>query len=239
MSGVKGGGLRPVERESLRDRVYEELRTALLGGHFAPGQRMTSRALASELGTSPTPVREALARLHAERVLDLDANGTAVIPVMTLARFREITSIRASLEGLAAEEAALRVRAEDVDALAAILEQMKELIDLKQLGQYMKIHVDFHFGIYRYAANLLLVEMIQELWSQCGPVLTYVEPDYVRQRSGSREHQNVINAFRKHDGAAARAAVVRDILNASAYIQSLANECGEIYPPGAIELVRT
>ncbi len=232
-SGDEGHGLRPLERESLRNRVYEELRAALLGGRFAPGQRMTIRALANELGTSPTPVREALGRLHAERVLDLRPNGTAIIPVMTRTRFKQITAIRAALEGLAVEEAAERMEPQDFDALTDILEQMLDLIDRQELSRYMTLHPDFHFGIYRCAGNPLLVDMIHGLWSQCGPVLTYVEPDYIRQRSGSREHQNVMMALRKRDGAAARAAITRDILNAAEYIQSLANDRGEIYPPNA------
>ena len=56
-------GLAPVGRETVQDRVYAELRRALIGGRFAPSQVLTIRTLADALMTSTMPVREAIGRL--------------------------------------------------------------------------------------------------------------------------------------------------------------------------------
>ena len=98
--------LRPVGRDSLRDQAYAAIRDGVLAGRFAPGERVTIRALAASLGTSPTPVREALNQLVAEGTFELLPNGSASIPAMTLDRFAQLRAMREALEGLAAERAA-------------------------------------------------------------------------------------------------------------------------------------
>src|SRR5260370_6829603 len=55
---------------SLADQAYAALREGITSGRFAPGQTLTERALAGELGVSPTPVREAISRLEHERLLE-------------------------------------------------------------------------------------------------------------------------------------------------------------------------
>jgi DNA-binding GntR family transcriptional regulator len=225
---VADARLQPQERESLRQRVYEELRRAVLAGHFAPGQRMTIRALAAELGTSPTPVRDALGRLHAERVLELRASGAAVMPVFTKGRLKHITAVRVALEGLAAAEAAANAKANDIAALEGTMKRLTALAGARDYTTYLELHRDFHFQLYRCSGNTLLVELIEDLWTQCGPVLAYVLPDYVQRGIGHAEHRNAVDAISRADGVAARDAIVRDIRAAAAYIESLANVDGEI-----------
>ncbi len=68
-------GLARLERETLHERAYDEVKKAIMGGAIAPGEPMTIRALAKALGTSVMPVREALRRLVAERALELLPNA--------------------------------------------------------------------------------------------------------------------------------------------------------------------
>src|SRR4249920_1390009 len=92
-----------LQRNTLNEEVYEQLKQALMSGRIAPGSTMTIRSLASSFGISVMPVREALRRLVAEHVLVLLPNRSVALPVFTRERFDEITRIRTSLEGLAAE----------------------------------------------------------------------------------------------------------------------------------------
>src|ERR1044072_9457936 len=94
-----------LQRNTLNEEVYQQLKQALMTGRISPGSTMTIRSLAASFGISPMPVREALRRLVAEHVLVLLPNRSVSLPVITRERFREITRIRTSLEGLAAEEA--------------------------------------------------------------------------------------------------------------------------------------
>src|SRR3954467_23957 len=90
-------GLARLERETLHERAYDEVKKAIMGGAIAPGAPMTIRALAKALGTSVMPVREALRRLVAERALELLPNRSVTLPVMTAEKFDEIVRIRLAL----------------------------------------------------------------------------------------------------------------------------------------------
>ena len=100
-----GFDLPKLTRSTLNDEVYDSLKDALIQGKIAPGATMTIRSLADSFGTSMMPVREALRRLVAEHILVLLPNRSVSLPVLTTDKFEEITRIRLSLEGLAAEEA--------------------------------------------------------------------------------------------------------------------------------------
>ena len=95
-----------LERETLHDRAYLELKKAIMSGAIRPGATITIRAMATALGTSPMPVREALRRLVAERALEMLPTRSVTLPLMTAERFDEISRLRIALEGLASEAGA-------------------------------------------------------------------------------------------------------------------------------------
>lgn len=84
---------------------------------LAPGEVVTIRSLAATLGTSTMPVRDALKRPVAERVLEMLPNRSVRVPPMTLARMMELYDIRRPLEGLATERATARLSSRDLRAL--------------------------------------------------------------------------------------------------------------------------
>ena len=94
-----------IDRETLNDRAYGALKQNLISGQFVPGQVLVIRKLAEELGISTTPIREALQRLVAERILELQQNRSVAVPRLATATFRELVRIRSALEGLAVEMA--------------------------------------------------------------------------------------------------------------------------------------
>ncbi len=97
--------------------VERSLKQALLEGRLRPGERLVTRELAHQLGTSLTPVREALLKLAAAGALEAAPSQSFQVPVMTEAGYREIADIRAAVEGLAAERATQVIRPETLAAL--------------------------------------------------------------------------------------------------------------------------
>jgi DNA-binding GntR family transcriptional regulator len=89
--------------------IYELLREALITGRFQPDDRLRIRDLAEQLGTSVTPVRDAILQLAKEQALILKTPRDIRVPILTAAQYGEIRSIRLALEGLAAETAAALV----------------------------------------------------------------------------------------------------------------------------------
>lgn len=228
--------MRQVERLPLWDQAYAELRTALLGGRFGPGERILLREVAAELGISLTPVRDAVNRLIAEHVLERGSSGQgggAVVPRMDVERFEELLTIRCDLEGRAAARAAERAAPGDLGTLDDLLAEMKALIRQQNLDAYLDLHRRFHFELYALARMPILEGLIENIWLRCGPVLTYVIPDYVLLEKGSDLHTAALSALRARDADAAAAAIRQDIREAGQYISGLADAAGLIEDPAA------
>jgi DNA-binding GntR family transcriptional regulator len=106
------GTLRPARRVTLADDVYEAVRALLMDHAVAPGERVNIDALARRLEVSPTPVREALARLEADGLVrKRPLAGYTAAPLLTRAEFEELVEMRLILETAAAQRAAERAAA--------------------------------------------------------------------------------------------------------------------------------
>ena len=206
------------EDTPLHEKVYDELRRALIAGRFQPGQVITLRRVAAMLGTSPMPVREALRRLTAEGALVLGPNRSVRVPMITVAGYTEVYEIRIALEGLAAEKAAGRMSEAELDRLDAINQAFRNAAENNDAEGYLENNQEFHLSIYRAAGSTLLVDTIEGLWLRVGPILHYLFRDVRLVTAAVETHTPILDALRRHDGPAARAAVANDIHHAALHL---------------------
>jgi DNA-binding GntR family transcriptional regulator len=209
----------PVDITTLQERVYRSLREALAQGRLTAGEQMTIRALAAALGTSEMPVREALKRLLAERVLVQAPNRTFQIVPMTAPRLRELTQIRIVVEGMAARLAAEA----GGPALTANLERlnrgMQAALERGDPAQTLRANQEFHFAIYRAANSPQLLEIIELLWLRAGPYLAASfgaprDPAEMFRRAG-KIHARLLKAIARRNGEAAQQALALDLTRAA------------------------
>jgi DNA-binding GntR family transcriptional regulator len=212
--------LASVESATLGLRIYRRLRDYLMAGQLQPGQKLTLRELAAALSVSPMPVREAVRRLAAEGALETLPNRRIRVPLMTKARLRELLRIRLALEGIAAEEAARRIRTEDIDRIEALNAEFTREMGRRQAdgARLFRINKDLHFILYEAAAMPLLLATIEGLWLQIGPLLHLS----LRTRANSKGrnpspdwHKRLVRGLRRRDGAAARRALEGDLRSAA------------------------
>jgi DNA-binding GntR family transcriptional regulator len=204
-----------LQRNTLNEEVYQQLKQALMSGRIAPGSTMTIRSLAASFGISPMPVREALRRLVAEHVLVLLPNRSVSLPIITRERFREITRIRTSLEGLAAEEGASRISADDIRLMTNLNEEM-ESEEAANSADYLAKNREFHFCLYRNCGMPTLVMIIESLWLQIGPLLTIQQLTYAGAGLAVQtHHRRALKALKKRDAKEVRDAFVDDIEDAA------------------------
>lgn len=208
-----------VARETLRARVYDQLRAAIMKGRFEPGQALTVRSLAAAFGVSPTPVREALQLLTAELALIAEPNKSYRVPMMTREHFVEVRDVRAALEGLAAQRAAERITRAEIRRLEQAEERMLRAIERQDAKTYLSANEDFHFTIYEAARAPYLFQMIRNLWLQIGPSLNLLFNDITLVESLNDNHRTALDALQTGDGARACEAIRRDILTAGAFVQ--------------------
>ena len=214
-------GIAPIDSGTLGHRVYAGLRDFLMAGQLQPGRKLTLRELAAALNVSPMPVREAVRRLSAEGALEMLPNRRIRVPLMTRARFRELLRIRVALEGLAVEEAARRIRGDDVDRM----EELNRGFAAEMGGRgadgarLWRVNKDIHFLAYDAAGMPALLALIEGLWLQIGPVLHYslrMRAD-ANARGGNPApdwHKRLIQGLRRRDATSARRALVGDLTSA-------------------------
>jgi DNA-binding GntR family transcriptional regulator len=207
-----------LQRATLNDEVYGQLKQAIMSGAIRPGSTMTIRSLAASFGISLMPVREALRRLTAEHVLTMLPNRSVALPVITPERFREITRIRVSLEALATEEGTPNISGEEIDRMAALNAGMEQPMSGSS-PDYLKNNREFHFAIYTASGMPMLVAMIESLWLQIGPLLTHHQQAFSGPTPNVQvHHRALLRALQRRDAKAAGAAIAADILDAATII---------------------
>lgn len=215
----------PLKRQTLSADVYAQLRELLISGHMMPGEQISLRSTAAALGVSVMPVREAVHRLVAEQALELTPNRALRVPVMSVSQFREITSIRVNLEGLATEQAAEHLSDAAIVQITALHDRFSEEMARSRpdSSRLIAVNKELHFAVYKGAGMPILLQMIEALWLRIGPILNH------DLRSGSRRvgeqvavnhHARLVAALKRRDGVSARAALQGDIESAAEYIVS-------------------
>lgn len=207
-----------LEHQTLNDRAYGALKQELISGGFSPGQAMVIRKLAETFGISTTPIREALQRLVAERLLEMQNNRSVIVPLLTSPAFEELTRIRIAVEGLAGELATSRMTQSGLADLKAMLADMQRAIETGDGRAYLTLNEAFHFAIYRHAGAPILLDMIRDLWGRVGPYLTLLmQADrYIPQSNDA--HRRIVAALEQQSVSAVRVSLEEDIAVAAAIL---------------------
>jgi DNA-binding GntR family transcriptional regulator len=216
MTEEAGIVLAPVGRETVQDRVYSELRRALIGGVFAPAQVLTIRTLADALMTSTMPVREAIGRLITEQALEALPNRSIRVPPVTLARIDDLLRARVLIEGEAIALAAPNMTPQLLNAARAIMAEWEALRlggNPATVDREVALNQAFHFQIYRACGSAILMPMIESLWLQSGPctraaIFAFSEAG---EHDSATYHHAILAALEAGDAEAARAALISDI----------------------------
>jgi DNA-binding GntR family transcriptional regulator len=199
------------EKRVLAAPVYDAIKVRIMEQDFRPGERLNIDALALELQVSPTPVREALARLAAERLLTFEAyKGYSVSPLLTPAEVSDLMRVRLLLEKESARLAASRINVPDLLAMEKALREHDSSKCGVWVGGYQKFNQydqRFHETMVSAAGNPFLLEAwrslnIHILLGRFYPV--YQEQD---QSDTCDEHLALLKALSDHNPEAAECAV--------------------------------
>jgi DNA-binding GntR family transcriptional regulator len=201
--------------------VSEVLKRAIMGGFFRPGEPLTIRGLAEQLGTSPMPVREAIKTLVAARAIEVTEDRKHRIPVLSKAQIHEILELRMLLEGRAAAQAAERISDEELKQLQELYMDLGKAFRNQDVEQLLAGDVQFHFRIYQSARNNPLLAIIESLWLQYAPIIAESLPRLIARLtaqgrdeyydSSYQSYGRVISALRQHDPDEARNAMMDDL----------------------------
>jgi DNA-binding GntR family transcriptional regulator len=211
---VQGLALEKISHERLHERVHRHIRQSLMEGKFRPGQILTIREVAAQLGTSVMPVRDALQKLMVEQVLELTAGRSVRVPVISGEKFTEICETRMILEGSITRIATQRATKEDIAAMEVAERAFLTAREANDPTMLLHRNREFHFAVYSAARHTTLMQLIEPLWVRCGPctlaLFEQLTAGEVRRNASSR-HRSVIAALRAGKPAQAEQAIVADI----------------------------
>lgn len=202
---------------NLGKSVHARLREALAAGRFRPNDRLRIRELALQLGTSVTPVRDAMLQLVQEEALVLRSPRDFRVPVLSVKRYLEIRALRVELEGLGAAMAAQQADAATLDHLEQLLLANEAAIARQDLAGALQCNQAFHLGLAQASGMPTLKRFVDHLWMQTAPLIAAGYAAFTpTMRVG--HHRAIIDALRARDGEAARQAMARDILDGGAQL---------------------
>lgn len=189
--------------------AVEALRGAILRGEISAQAPLTVTRLATQLGMSPTPVREALRTLEAEGLLHVKPHHTASVTRYSAQDIRDIFELRIELEARAARLAAPHLDAAQLDQLEREQQAMREAAGRGEIDRLNSLNAAWHLSIYAAAENRVLLDVVQHLWKKFMVEVNWIESG---SAGGSLdEHDALLAALGRHDAEAAAQVVVQHI----------------------------
>lgn len=169
--------------------AYAEVKRRVLAEELAPGVPIGQERLASELGISTTPLREALKQLAGEGLVTLSSHRDATVTELTAAEAQDLLDLRRVLDPFAAELAAERRSDADLAAITSALDALHP-VAAQPTAESLHAHRDFHRAVYRASHNPSLIAILDGLWDRSDRYRLLG----LRHRSSPREHVERVRA---------------------------------------------
>ncbi len=193
----------PGRPQTTRDYVVGTLRAEILSGRHPGGARLRQEEVASRLGVSTTPVREAFRDLVAEGLIGLDAHRGAEVRGLTLADLRELYGMRIALEPMLARNALAAATASHLDEAEAI---HRRLCAEQDPERWSTLNVSFHKALAAPAPDGRLAQTVASLADAAGVYVALsmrVTPELMALNNA--DHAALLDAYRRGDAAGVEA----------------------------------
>ena len=197
----------------LRDVVFNTLREAILKGELKPGERLMELQLASKLGVSRTPIREAIRMLELEGLAVVIPRKGAEVAKMTEKDMEDVLQIRKALDELAAQLACDKITEQQLRALKIAARSFEESTRSRDVKKVAQADVAFHDVIYKAADNPKLMSLLNNLREQ---IYRY-RVEYLKEEATYpaliEEHQEIYNGLMRHDKEHVVKAMSKHVVN--------------------------
>lgn len=163
-SRLRYGAGKPIG--SLSNQVYEHIRELIIAGGLPAGARLVEMDIASQMGTSQGPVRDALQRLERDGLVQRRAHSATYVTSISIDEMYELFSIRSAIEGFAIRRAAGRVDNTQCAELQTLVEAMRSSARENDMLALVKFDLEFHRLICEWSGSIALMLAWNPLYSQ-------------------------------------------------------------------------
>ena len=153
----------PIQREILRDKIFEVLRTWILDGTLAPGERIVESTIAKQLQVSRAPLREALWLLANIGLVQLKAHQGAFVARLSPQDIREILQVRELLETHAAKRVRASLTPDATTRLEGALSALEDAVRARDVARCTNADMEFHRTIWELSGNRHLTEILNDI----------------------------------------------------------------------------
>jgi DNA-binding GntR family transcriptional regulator len=185
--------------QSTGDRVIEQIREAILGGRFRPGDRLSADGLARELQVSHIPIREALNKLQVEGHLIAVPKRGFFVPELSLREVEDVYHWRRVLEDEAHQMALPKLTADDGKQLVKLCTLMRQATRARDASRFHQINRRFHFLIFERAGSVRLVRMLENLWDSASHYQCVLISGDTSIPLLQEDHEVLLDAYRAGD----------------------------------------
>ncbi len=187
---------------TLREKVAELLREAIIQQKIKPGERVTELEIASRYGLSRTPIREAFRQLESEGFLKIIPRKGAIVAELDAKDIKDFYEIKAVLEGYAARVAAERISDAEISQLERLNQKMKDYAAKIDVAGLTKVHNEFHNLILDICGNQKIILVVTNLVQQFLRFRFFVCSSSSLSKMHA-DHDRIIAAFKARDGVLA------------------------------------
>jgi DNA-binding GntR family transcriptional regulator len=188
-----------VPRTGLHEHAARKLRTLIVRGDLLPGEPLLEVNLSEALGISRTPLREALKQLAAEGLVELQLNRSAIVAPLRRDELTELFEAVSGIERCAAELAAIRMTAQDIERLEALQMRIERHHRRGELRDYFEVNQQIHGVIVGFARNSVLKASHDALLARVERARLFALSADGRWEESVREHEQVLAALKARD----------------------------------------
>jgi DNA-binding GntR family transcriptional regulator len=207
-----------IERLLLSDQAYAVLRAAIIDGTLAPGERLRDPELVLRLGLSRTPIREALARLQEDGLVESEPNRFTRVAPLDRRDARDAYPIVAALHALAAELGVRHLTRQDMGTMRTENQRFAKAIAAVDVDEAMSADDAFHGVIIDASGNPAIRATLDRLMPRLHR-LERVQFGSLRGRRSVAQHEAIIAASERGDAQAAADAVRENWLSLGVLIE--------------------
>jgi GntR family colanic acid and biofilm gene transcriptional regulator len=199
--------LEKAQRMSLTMQVEMSLKGALIAGALKPGARLVTKEIADKLGTSITPVREALLRLVSAGALHATPAQAFLVPEVSRERYNEVNAIRKALECMAVAAACGQMSNEKLATLRNLSEKFHDAMSNGEVERALHANRAFRFTLYHYADMPTLTSLIEQLWVRIGPCFNCLYNKNIDLPYSTYRYDELLAALEEGNVEASRVAI--------------------------------
>lgn len=204
----------------LKERAYEELKSAILNETFPPEMFLSERQLSSRLGMSKTPIRAALERLEAEGFVAVAPRQGIVVRKMSLDEVVDLFDIRIALETFVVRNLVGRITPEQSREVQSNLAAQKACAGSEDYALYTRLDADLHLMLCRFHGNREIEKVMLRLRDKTFRVVARVSRSPGRLTTSYGEHKDIFDAVVRGEGALAAELMEEHLLYGKRFLGS-------------------